>query len=70
MRTLTQAHLWLSPLHDEPGRKWINYGWRWRGGNEKFTTLEINHRPLATMGVETRRWRSLLLRCASTPQSA
>lgn len=36
LRTLTQAHLWLSPLNDETGRKWINYGWRWRGRNEKI----------------------------------
>jgi cell division protein ZapE len=34
LRTLTQAHLWLSPLNAETTRRWINSGWRWRGQNE------------------------------------
>jgi predicted ATPase len=33
LRTLTQAHLWLSPLNAETTRRWINSGWRWRGQN-------------------------------------
>jgi cell division protein ZapE len=31
LRTLTQAHLWLSPLMRRRSSRWINCGWRWRG---------------------------------------
>ena len=68
LRTLTQAHLWLSPLNDET-RAQMDKLWLALAGakRENSPTLEINHRPLATMASRTRRWRSLLLRCASTP---
>lgn len=45
LRTLTQAHLWLSPSTMKPGRKWINYGWRWRGETRKFT--DVRNQPSA-----------------------
>ena len=53
LRTLTQAHLWLSPLHDET-RAQMDKLWLALAGvkRENSPTLEINHRPLATMGVE------------------
>ncbi len=36
LRTLTQAHPGLRHSTMKPGRRWINYGWRWRGRNEKI----------------------------------
>jgi len=53
LRTLTQAHLWLSPLNDET-RAQMDKLWLALAGakRENSPTLEINHRPLATMGVE------------------
>ena len=53
LRTLTQAHLWLSPLNEETaGRMEKLYmalaGARRQGG----PVLEINHRPLPTLGME------------------
>ncbi|EEZ9095637.1 TPA: cell division protein ZapE [Escherichia coli] len=53
LRTLTQAHLWLSPLNDET-RAQMDKLWLALAGakRENSQTLEINHRPLATMGVE------------------
>ncbi|WP_161522840.1 cell division protein ZapE, partial [Escherichia albertii] len=53
LRTLTQAHLWLSPLNDET-REQMDKLWLALAGakREKSPLLEINHRPLATMGVE------------------
>ncbi|HGV2945557.1 TPA: cell division protein ZapE, partial [Escherichia coli] len=53
LRTLTQAHLWLSPLNDET-RAQMDKLWLALAGakRENSSTLEINHRPLATMGVE------------------
>lgn len=53
LRTLTQAHLWLSPLNDEI-RAQMDKLWLALAGakRENSPTLEINHRPLATMGVE------------------
>jgi len=53
LRTLTQAHLWLSPLNDET-RTQMDKLWLALAGakRENSPTLEINHRPLATMGVE------------------
>lgn len=53
LRTLTQAHLWLSPLNEETaGRMERLYtalaGARRQGG----PVLEINHRPLPTLGME------------------
>lgn len=53
LRTLTQAHLWLSPLHDETRAQMDKLWLALAGGKrENSPTLEINHRPLATMGVE------------------
>jgi len=53
LRTLTQAHLWLSPLNEET-RQQMDALWRALAGGsrENAPTLEINHRPLATLGVE------------------
>ncbi|GAB9000805.1 cell division protein ZapE [Escherichia coli] len=53
LRTLIQAHLWLSPLNDET-RAQMDKLWLALAGakRENSPTLEINHRPLATMGVE------------------
>ncbi len=54
LRTLAQAHLCgLSPLNDET-RAQMDKLWLALAGakRENSPTLEINHRPLATMGVE------------------
>lgn len=53
LRTLTQAHLWLSPLNRdttaEMDKLWLALA---GAGRDKRPVLEINHRPLPTMGVE------------------
>ena len=53
LRTLTQAHLWLSPLNEETSlqmdKLWFVLAGAPRG---ESTMLEINHRPLATLGAE------------------
>lgn len=53
LRTLTQAHLWLSPLNDETAQQ-METLWQALAGakRENRPTLEINHRPLPTLGVE------------------
>ncbi|EMQ2086899.1 AFG1 family ATPase [Salmonella enterica subsp. enterica] len=53
LRTLTQAHLWLTPLNDETRRQ-MDKLWLVLAGaaREHAPTLEINHRPLSTLGVE------------------
>jgi len=53
LRTLTQAHLWLSPLNAETAQQ-IETLWQALAGakRENHPTLEINHRPLPTLGVE------------------
>lgn len=53
LRTLTQAHLWLTPLNDETRRQ-MDKLWLALAGaaREHAPTLEINHRPLSTLGVE------------------
>lgn len=53
LRTLTQAHLWLSPLNAETTRQ-MDILWLALAGakRENAPTLEINHRPLPTLGVE------------------
>ncbi len=51
LRTLTQAHLWLSPLNNDTREqmdKWLALAARRAAG----PTLEINHRELPTLGVE------------------
>ncbi|EFT9184746.1 AFG1 family ATPase [Salmonella enterica] len=53
LRTLTQAHLWLTPLNDETQRQMDKLWLALAGGaREHAPTLEINHRPLSTLGVE------------------
>ena len=53
LRTLTQAHLWLSPLNDETTRQ-MDKLWQALAGvpRGEAVSLEINHRPLATLGAE------------------
>ena len=53
LRTLTQAHLWLSPLNDETTQQ-MDKLWLALAGakREHAPKLEINHRPLQTLGVE------------------
>jgi cell division protein ZapE len=53
LRTLTQAHLWLSPLNDETQRQ-MDKLWLALVGSksEHAPTLEINHRPMQTLAVE------------------
>lgn len=53
LRTLTQAHLWLSPLNAETQQQ-MDKLWLALAGStrEQGPTLEINHRPLPTLGVE------------------
>ncbi|MFW7216739.1 cell division protein ZapE [Enterobacter sp. BNK-22] len=53
LRTLTQAHLWLSPLNAETTRE-MDTLWLALAGakREHALELEINHRPLPTLGVE------------------
>lgn len=54
LRTLTQAHLWLSPLNAETQQQ-MDKLWLALAGakREQAPTLEINHRPLPTLGVES-----------------
>ena len=53
LRTLTQAHLWLSPLNADTQQQ-MDKLWLVLAGakREQRPTLEINHRPLPTLGVE------------------
>jgi cell division protein ZapE len=53
LRTLTQAHLWLSPLNEET-RQQMDKLWLALAGTKRTHApeLEINHRPLPTMGAE------------------
>ncbi len=53
LRTLTQAHLWLSPLNAETTNQ-MDKLWLALAGakRERAPELEINHRPLQTQGVE------------------
>ncbi|ADO46756.1 cell division protein ZapE [[Enterobacter] lignolyticus] len=53
LRTLTQAHLWLSPLTAST-RQQMDKLWLALAGapRENAPLLEINHRPLQTMGAE------------------
>ncbi|ELN2734701.1 AFG1 family ATPase [Pluralibacter gergoviae] len=54
LRTLTQAHLWLSPLNagtqQQMEKLWLALAGAPRGENPPV--LEVNHRPLATLGAE------------------
>ncbi|HAU8264738.1 TPA: cell division protein ZapE [Kluyvera intermedia] len=53
LRTLTQAHLWLSPLTEETQQQ-MDKLWQALAGAKRTHSpeLEVNHRPLATLGVE------------------
>ncbi|MEG5551214.1 cell division protein ZapE [Enterobacter wuhouensis] len=53
LRTLTQAHLWLSPLNAETTAQ-MDKLWLALAGakRDNAPALEINHRPLQTLGVE------------------
>lgn len=53
LRTLTQAHLWLSPLNDDTHAQ-MDKLWLALAGakREHKPVLDINHRPLATLGSE------------------
>ncbi|MCD9261263.1 cell division protein ZapE [Citrobacter freundii] len=53
LRTLTQAHLWLSPLNEET-RQQMDKLWLALAGtkSEHAPTLEINHHPMQTLAVE------------------
>ncbi|HGH3372843.1 TPA: cell division protein ZapE [Kluyvera cryocrescens] len=53
LRTLTQAHLWLSPLNNDTLQQ-MDKLWLALAGTsqQNQTTLEINHRQLPTLGVE------------------
>ncbi|TCW43136.1 cell division protein ZapE [Phytobacter diazotrophicus] len=53
LRTLTQAHLWLSPLNEETQQQ-MDHLWQALAGAKRAHSpvLEVNHRPLATLGVE------------------
>ena len=53
LRTLTQAHLWLSPLNAETQRQ-MDKLWLALAGakGDHAPTLEINHRPMQTLAVE------------------
>ncbi|MEN0580197.1 cell division protein ZapE [Phytobacter palmae] len=53
LRTLTQAHLWLSPLNEETQQQ-MDKLWQALAGAKRTHSpvLEVNHRPLVTLGVE------------------
>lgn len=53
LRTLTQAHLWLSPLNDETQQQMDKLWLALAGAKGDYApTLEINHRPMQTLAVE------------------
>lgn len=53
LRTLTQAHLWLSPLNEQTSQQMDKLWLALAGAPRSHAPeLEINHRPLATLGVE------------------
>ncbi|MBK0015904.1 MULTISPECIES: cell division protein ZapE [Kosakonia] len=53
LRTLTQAHLWLSPLNEQTTQQMDKLWLALAGAARSHAPeLEINHRPLATLGVE------------------
>lgn len=53
LRTLTQAHLWLSPLDADTQQQMDNLWLALAGAKRTHAPeLEINHRPFATLGVE------------------
>ncbi len=53
LRTLTQAHLWLSPLNSDTQHQMDSLWLSLAGAKREHTPeLEINHRPFPTLGVE------------------
>lgn len=53
LRTLTQAHLWLSPLNEQTTQQMDKLWLALAGAPRSHAPeLKINHRPLATLGVE------------------
>jgi cell division protein ZapE len=68
LRTLTQAHLWLSPLNEETQQQ-MDKLWQALAGAKRTHSpvLEVNHRPLATLGWKIRRWRYRSPRCVWMP---
>ncbi|POP45540.1 cell division protein ZapE [Superficieibacter electus] len=53
LRTLTQAHLWLSPLNSETQQQMDTLWLALAGAKRSHAPeLEINHRPFPTLGVE------------------
>ena len=53
LRTLTQAHLWLSPLGEETAQQMDKLWLALAGAPRSHAPeLEINHRPLVTLGAE------------------
>lgn len=53
LRTLTQAHLWLSPLNSETQQQMDTLWLALAGAKRSHAPeLEINHRPFSTLGVE------------------
>ena len=52
LRTLTQAHIWLSPLNHDTAQQMENLYTVLTGmGREPGAVIEINHRPMATLGI-------------------
>ncbi len=49
------GHLWLTPLNDETRRQMDKLWLALAGAARASPALEINHRPLSTTGVETKR---------------
>lgn len=52
LRTLTQAHIWLSPLNQQTQQQMEKlYAALTGSSREPGPVIEINHRPLATLGI-------------------
>jgi len=52
LRTLTQAHIWLSPLNQDTAQQMEKLYTALTGtSREPGPVIEINHRPLATLGI-------------------
>lgn len=52
LRTLTQAHIWLSPLHHDTAVQMEKFYTALTGSvREPGPVIEVNHRPLSTLGL-------------------
>jgi len=71
LRTLTQAHLWLSPLNDETTQQ-MDKLWLALAGAKRAHApeLEINHRPLQTLVSKIKPWPSPLQRSVWMPAAS